>query len=619
MKRASLAEWSAWVKFCLTGSIGILAALSIHPKSVQAQTTLPSFPGLNFQTSACTRGPNIGDWYTTQTSASTDRVHRFFVSITAADIAAAGGAAVISVQDAESNGPDVGTLFDEVDGAAIGSAGGTPDPTRFQLLGPDGSVLSDQTVPSGSASGTTLAFPAITAPGVYTVTSQTGSTPLDCSGPANLNDDDNGFRIVVPITDLLIGQFQGTFQQNTGATATIPLFFLVGPGTGGLRLRNFDADGGFTVDYTRPSGASQGGTASGNGVWNGPGGTLNTGEDTISGLAPIADAGRWTITLNDFTNNNQSLLEANTDVARLPLFDAPPRRAGNFTITSSSTPAPGGDGVCYAFTVTNLFFTSDIINLDLSPTDPSIIAQFRDAAGNPLTDTDGDGKLDTGILQVNEARTYSVCITSPTPPPSNLNVQGTSFMDARIRQQANNGAPTPVLFPLSVSSSTTGGAANLRLVKRITNVTRGGAVLPGVNFGAVIDDPSTSDDNAAGWTQISLTGVLALDTSNPVRSGDEVTYTVYFLSDGTAPALDTSICDLIPGGMTYVVNSTDVKLASANPVSGGTFFTPLAPLPANNSCPIQENPNGATIVDLGTVSNAAGSNFGFIRFRVRVN
>jgi len=52
---------------------------------------------------------------------------------------------------------------------------------------------------------------------------------------------------------------------------------------------------------------------------------------------------------------------------------------------------------------------------------------------------------------------------------------------------------------------------------------------------------------------------------------------------------------------------------------GGNFFSPLAPLPAKNACPNPNNPDGAVIVNLGNISNAVGSNFGFIRFRVRIN
>jgi uncharacterized repeat protein (TIGR01451 family) len=280
--------------------------------------------------------------------------------------------------------------------------------------------------------------------------------------------------------------------------------------------------------------------------------------------------------------------------------------------------------------VVNFFFTTDIINLSTEGTDPNYTVEFRDEAGTTtLTDTDGDGTVDTGILAgLGGTRNLNLCVTPKpgAPPVDNTQIVGTSFMDRRIRQQAvQSGIPGAIATPQrqTVLKTTRIGdgssGANLLLVKRITNVTRRGTTIPGVNFGEVTNDPAAANDDDPGWAQIPLAGVLALSDNNPVQSGDEVTYTVYFLSNGTAPALDVSICDLIPGGTTFILNSLQLQNGNANPVSVGTFFTPLAPLPNNNSCPIQTNPNGAAIVDLGTVSNGAGANFGLIRFRVRVN
>jgi len=53
----------------------------------------------------------------------------------------------------------------------------------------------------------------------------------------------------------------------------------------------------------------------------------------------------------------------------------------------------------------------------------------------------------------------------------------------------------------------------------------------------------------------------------------------------------------------------------------GSFFTPLAPLPNGNACPAnaQTNANGSVVVNLGEVSSTLGQNFGFVRFRVRID
>lgn len=629
----------AQCSFGLGSGVIAIAALIMSPEVASAQTTLPSTPGLNFQTSGPSRCDNIGDWYTTTnnnnnaatcpvnggastTNPPANRLHRFFISLTAQDIANSGGSITVSILDAESNG---GT--DEVSG--------TTDPTRFTLLAPGGAVISQQVVPSGSGDGTTLTLGTVTAPGVYEVTSETGAGPIFSNTITALNDDDNGFQIQLSGTPgLLIGSFQGTFQQDTGAALTIRLFYLVGPGTGSLALRNFDLDtGANAVSYISPPGGrgTIPGTRSGNAAWNNSG-TLNVGADTIGGLNSFTDAGAWELRIANLSSNNQTLFEANTGTGeRLPLFDRQPSQAGNFTITTSTTlETPIGQRVCHPFRVTNNFFTTDIVNLTATGTNPNYTTQFfRDAAGTvPLTDTDGDGQVDTGILAANGGFVDLFFCVTPGPgalqPDGSVivdttTITGTSFMDREVRDQAGTGAPVPQSVVKTTRPPGVSGAASFRLVKRITNVTRNGAVLPGVNFGAVIDDPNDTIDNTAGFSQIPLTGILALPNTNPVQSGDEVTYTVYFLSDGLAPAIDSSICDPIPGGTTFVLGSLELQRNNGTPTATSNFFTPLTPLPDNNPCPIQTNPNGTALVELGTVSNAAGNNFGFIRFRVRVN
>ncbi|MDX2243777.1 MAG: hypothetical protein NW224_24130 [Leptolyngbyaceae cyanobacterium bins.302] len=646
--------------WAVTSLGAVMVGLATNSQIAFAQTTLPNQtlnPFVTFQTSGRERLPSVGDWYTTANSASTDRVHRFLISITPSDLAAAGGSITVTILDGEVNGE-----FDEFNSnnfAASRVLTCTPadncDPSRFTLINSSGAVLNQLDYNLGvtpDPPNQAEILGTITAPGVYQVVSEAGAFPITGNATPALNDDDNGFRIQVSgVTNLLIGQFQGTLQQNTPGDVPndLRLYALVGPGTGSLFFRNFDIDsqffGGQSIQYISPPGGL--GTISEaqlstQGLWNN-GGTLNTGGQVISGLNPIVDAGYWEVRINAFASDNQTLFEANTgpDTSpntgpnRLPLFDAPPQRAGNFLITTDTTlETPVGQPVCHPFRVTNNFFTTDIINLTATGTNQNYTTQFfRDAAGTtPLTDTDGDGQVDTGILAANGGFVdLFFCVTpgqgallsDGSVVVDTTTITGTSFMDREVRAQAGTGAPAPQSIVKTTSPPRGGGGAtgtaNFRLVKRITNVIRNGSVLPGVNFGAFVDDPGTTDDNAAGWSQTTLAGILALPLTNPVQSGDEVTYTVYFLADGSAPVLDASICDPIPGGMTFVLNSLELGLANNPVTSVGDFFTPLAPLPENNSCPIQTNPNGATVTNLGTVANTSGSNFGFIRFRVRVN
>ncbi|BAY45406.1 hypothetical protein SAMD00079811_30090 [Scytonema sp. HK-05] len=154
------------------------------------------------------------------------------------------------------------------------------------------------------------------------------------------------------------------------------------------------------------------------------------------------------------------------------------------------------------------------------------------------------------------------------------------------------------------------GETNLLLVKRITNVLRNGQSIPGPNF-STFDDGPGNDDNQINQSQ-PVRGVRDLQT--PVQSGDEVEYTIYFLAQGVN---NVRFCDLIPDGTSYSNNGISVS-GAGNGADQGTFLSPLAPLPAGNTCQSQTNNKGAVIVNLGTFSTNSG-NPAYVRFRVRVD
>lgn len=244
---------------------------------------------------------------------------------------------------------------------------------------------------------------------------------------------------------------------------------------------------------------------------------------------------------------------------------------------------------------------------------------------------------DTLTPQTTAVVTFNVILTPGSGPegfgPFNNIVRTTATTQggSSVSDDSNDGVdPDPSgagtgtgSVPTVVRLTGQSGQANLLLVKRITNVLRNGSTLSGVNFGGFVDDPSTTEDNNPGWTQLLSTGspvgIPALDVSKPVVPGDEVEYTVYFLSNGSTAALATNLCDLIPSGTSLVSSTTQVQSGTAPASSNGTVFTPLAPLPPNNSCSDQSNPNGAVIFSLSDLPNTPAGNVGFVRFRVRIN
>src|SRR5437660_9741370 len=219
----------------------------LEDRLVPAPVTFPVQPSVYIQTSGPQRPATIGDWYTTATSASADRAHYVYVDVTAAMITAGGGSVTITVNDAESTagaGPN-----DEVANAS--------DPTRFSLLAADrATVLSTTTLASGTANGTAVVF-TVNAAGTYYVKSEDGAQVISGNATVGLNDDDNGFTVTVSQSGGLIGAYQVSYQQDIAGTRTF--FFLVGPGTPSLFLRNFDLDGPGGVSaltYTRPGGGT---------------------------------------------------------------------------------------------------------------------------------------------------------------------------------------------------------------------------------------------------------------------------------------------------------------------------------------------------------------------------
>ncbi|HEY9808007.1 MAG TPA: DUF11 domain-containing protein [Halomicronema sp.] len=536
----------------LAGGVVIVAGVFGFSESAKAQVRLPSNTNLNFQTSGSGRCASVGDWYTTNNlntvppnctpnggtpSSNTDRLHRFFIDITQDMLAASGGTLTITVNDAESNG-----ALDEIGGGTvpIAGVGGVTcpastncDPTQFQLISPTGAILDTQTITGGTANGAIINFTVTTA-GVYTITSVTGAGPIFGNNALNLNDDDNTFSISVPTiagssSQALIGQFQGTLQQNSGLPLNLPFYFLVGPGASNLGLRNFDLNensgpGTNTVSYTRPSGVIVPGTSGLNGLWNG-GGTLNTGQDnvpltgTTSVGAGVGDAGVWGLTINNFTNNNQSLVEANADGNRLIIFDQTPSRAGNFTLTPDSTLSTTiGAQVCHPFTVTNNFFTNDIINLTLAGSNPNYTVVLRNAANTAtLTDLDGDGALDTGILTPGQTISLNLCVTpnAGATVTDVTTISGTSFMDRKVQPQTYLSRTQSVV-------KTTLIPTDLQVIKTTNNL-------------------------------------------NPAV-GQNFTYTVTLTNNGPSAADNVTITDQLPAGVTFI--SSTASLGTYNNTTG---------------------------------------------------
>ncbi|MEB3218102.1 MAG: SdrD B-like domain-containing protein [Nostocales cyanobacterium 94392] len=241
---------------------------------------------------------------------------------------------------------------------------------------------------------------------------------------------------------------------------------------------------------------------------------------------------------------------------------------------------------------------------------PNVQLTLRDSQGNIFssTTTNDNGNytftgLPLGTYTVESARPTDFSPTTPTTLPAELT-------------QANPDRED-IDFGFRPGRLGASGPINLRLVKRITNVLRGNQPISGVAFNQFEDDPNDNDDNVLNSSpQSTPVGITRLET--PVQSGDIVEYTIYFLSEGAESLQNVKFCDLIPNNTTFVDGSIVVN-GGGDGADNGTFLSPLAPVPADfqNICRNGTPTNGAVLTNLGTLP--AGGQFGFVRFRVRVN
>ncbi len=199
----------------------------------------------------------------------------------------------------------------------------------------------------------------------------------------------------------------------------------------------------------------------------------------------------------------------------------------------------------------------------------------------------------------------------------------------------------------TIDDVTVGIPANprLRLVKRITAINASPIT-------TVVDPATTTDpnDNAPNWPAGYLQGAI---NGGLVRPGDELEYTIYFLSDGDSIVKQVQLCDLIstnstfsprtfdgltptdgglPGadaGVAVAIGPTTTYLSNVRDTDRGEFFVTGSVLPA--SCSSAINPDGAIVVNVVTNTTTPSSlpnatspgnptnSYGFIRFRAKVN
>ncbi|HIK27318.1 MAG TPA: DUF11 domain-containing protein, partial [Oscillatoriaceae cyanobacterium M7585_C2015_266] len=219
------------------------------------------------------------------------------------------------------------------------------------------------------------------------------------------------------------------------------------------------------------------------------------------------------------------------------------------------------------------------------------------------------GIWNVGAIAVNGTATLTV--------QAKLNTTGVVINTAKVTADQKDTNPENNQASVAVPQK-----PNLRLVKRLTRVNS-------TIFTEVINDPNDTNDDAANWPSNYLQGRI---DGGSIKPGDEVEYTIYFLSDGGAAAANVTVCDLVPAnlgflanafgsgrGIAVFLNGSQLAYTNADDADGGQFYPAGTLVP--QSCK-GSNTNGAVVVNLGTIPSAVGStstnSYGFVRFRARL-
>lgn len=236
--------------------------------------------------------------------------------------------------------------------------------------------------------------------------------------------------------------------------------------------------------------------------------------------------------------------------------------AATIDLSSTATNATGNpsDKIVYPFTATNNGNANDIIELTVASTSGWTWAIWADADGNGipgtggdylLTDTDGDGKVDTNSLALNGGSIALLAVATIPPGTANgttdtLTISGVSHHD-----------PTKTD---SLTFTTTVKAPVLSMTKTLVNVVQPAGITP----------PTCVPTNPS-------------NPANPPNCmfypGTVVTYQVTATNNGNGNATDFVITDLVPLNTTYKTGTirtgsnvgTLVGRTDAADGDGGTF------------------------------------------------
>ncbi|MCM1982120.1 DUF11 domain-containing protein [Lyngbya confervoides] len=384
------------------------------------------------------------------------------------------------------------------------------------------------------------------------------------------------------------------------------------------------------------------------------------GAEARNGVNSSAGVHSWT---SNFGNNKGLDTWAYYPSNRVPLSGGIEIREADLEVVSKTHAPTGvnvGNLVTYTIVVRNNG-PSDVVNAQLIDMVPASLtgvtwtcAVSSAVAGNSCGAASGSGNnIDTTVSLLNGATaTYTV--------------RGTAASSGTIINSATILRPVDITDPNDVNRTGAGNNSkedsmsvaaappvpNILIVKRITAI-QGDPLNPNdqnTPLDQFVDDTVSAyqaDDNASGWPPGYLKGAI---NAGPIKPGDTIEYTVYFLSAGNTPAEGVRICDRLQAGQSfqrgsYNSGSVDLQLHFGDLATGTTYnlsamndpgdraeLVPPGITPSN--CNLQgSNDHGTLVIDVtGTVGTPNQPNlppstgpgtptdsYGFIRFTTTVD
>lgn len=336
-------------------ALALVVAPTLDALAVQAPSPSSS---LFVQTSGPNAGLSIGDYYTSPAGGDTD--HLFMIRVPADW--PAGTPVTVSLFD-----PEVGGV-DPVSPTAADEIRGTADSAQFRLESPTGSTVESATYTDLSTNGawTDLATfdPGTVGTGTYLLRVRVSddddnswrvdaSHDPDCvvGGPgtcpaANLVNGNEVSQAPSGSGALAVGVIRTSWQhEGSGSVCQDHIFFVNSATPRPLRAHNFDMDGGGSVTYTTPNGATVAGTVSANARWNNSSDASRVGD-------VLPDVNGWWTAEICIGTHNQYVFESPSAGPSFPEPQPAPRIAVDKTDGVDSLTL--GEETTYTVTVENV-------------------------------------------------------------------------------------------------------------------------------------------------------------------------------------------------------------------------------------------------------------------------